>query len=49
MLDAERDLYSAKRDYAQARYDYVLDSLRLKHAVGTLQQSDIQAVNSWFE
>lgn len=49
VLDAERDLYSAKRDYAQARYDYVIDSLRLKHAVGTLQQGDIQAVNSWFD
>ncbi len=49
VLDAERDLYSAKRDYARARYDYVLDSLRLKHAVGSLQASDIQAANNWFE
>jgi len=30
VLDAEQDLYSAKRDLASARYEYVLNSLRLK-------------------
>ena len=30
VLDANRDLYIARRDAAQARYDYLLNSLRLK-------------------
>jgi len=48
VLDAERDLYSAKRDYAQARYDYILGSIRLKQATGTLTDEDIVVMNQWF-
>ena len=36
VLDAQRDLYLAKRDYAQSRYDYLFNRLRLKQAAGTL-------------
>lgn len=45
VLDAQRDLYMAKRDYAKARYDYLLYRLRLKQAVGTLAESDLEEVN----
>ena len=41
VLDAQRDLYLAKRDYAQSRYDYLLYRLRLKQAVGTLAETDL--------
>ena len=41
VLDAERDLYAAKRDSAKARYDYLLSRLRLKQAVGTLSENDL--------
>jgi len=41
VLDAQRDLYLAKRDYAQARYDYLYNRLRLKQAAGTLSEADI--------
>lgn len=41
VLDADRDLYAAKRDLAQARYDYVLNTLRLKQAAGTLSDGDM--------
>lgn len=47
VLDAERDLYLAKQDYAQARYDYILNSLRLQQAAGTLKEEDIAMVNQW--
>lgn len=40
-----RNTFSARRDYAQARYDYLLDTLRLKQAAGGLSVSDLQAVN----
>jgi outer membrane protein len=49
VLDAERDLYLAKQDYAQARYDYILNSMRLKQAVSTLEEEDLVLVNQWFK
>jgi outer membrane protein len=47
VLDAERDLYFTRRDYAQARYDYILNIFRLKNAVGSLEQRDVVMVNDW--
>ena len=44
VLDAERDLYAARRDAAQARYEYVLNRLRLKQAVGALTEQDLMQV-----
>jgi outer membrane protein len=41
VLDAQRDLYLARRDYAQSRYDYLLYRLRLKLAAGTLSETDL--------
>jgi outer membrane protein len=41
VLDAERDLHLARRDFAQARYDYLLNSLRLKQAAGNLTPQDL--------
>lgn len=49
VLDAERDLYSVKRDLAQAKYDYLLNSLRLKALVGVLTQDDLGFVNNWLQ
>jgi outer membrane protein len=47
VLDAERDLFLARVQYAQARYDYIMNTLRLKRAVGSLSEEDIRLVNSW--
>lgn len=49
VLDAERDLHMAKRDFSEAIHDYLLNALRLEHAIGDLSVSDIQRINSWFE
>ena len=46
VLDATRDLYLAKRDYAQSRYDYLFNRLRLKQAAGTLSETDLVQVNA---
>ena len=46
MLDAQRDLYLAKRDYAQARYDYLLSTLKLKQAAGTLSEPDLVEISA---
>ncbi|MFT6914969.1 MAG: outer membrane protein [Motiliproteus sp.] len=45
VLDAERDLSSVRKDYAKARYDYLLNGLRLKALVGALIEDDLQAIN----
>ncbi len=47
VLDAERELYRAKRDLATARYEYVLNVLRLEQASGQLGADDLQRVNGW--
>jgi outer membrane protein len=46
VLDAERDLYSAKRDLARARYEFLLSRLMLKQAVGSLNLEDIIEIDS---
>ena len=47
LLNAQRDLYRAQRDFANIRYDYVLNSLRLKEAAGTINVKDISGINEW--
>lgn len=47
VLDAEQDLYSAKRDLAAARYEYLLNGLRLKAFVGQLSEADLMDLNQW--
>ena len=44
LLNAQRDLYAAQRDYANARYDYVINSLRLKRAAGIITAADLESI-----
>jgi outer membrane protein len=47
VLNARRNLFSARRDYARSRYDYILNSLRLKQAAGIVTVSDLEQINTW--
>ena len=47
VLDAERNYFTALRDHASARFDFVISSLRLKQAAGTLTQEDVLAINEY--
>jgi len=47
VLDAERDLFFAQRDLASARYEYLLNSLRLRAIVGVLSEDDLVNLNQW--
>jgi outer membrane protein len=49
VLDASRDLYLLRRDYAQSRYDYVFNTMRIKQAMGTLGDDDLIIVNHWLQ
>lgn len=41
VLNAERQLYRAVREYNDARYDFIIDSLKLKQAAGSLAFDDL--------
>jgi outer membrane protein len=41
VLNAQNKLFAAQRDYANSRYDFVINSLRLKEVAGTLSPEDI--------
>jgi outer membrane protein len=40
-----RETFSAKRDYTTARYEFLLNTLKLKQATGTLSESDLAALS----
>ncbi len=45
VLDAERNLFFARSEYARARYEYVINTLLLKRAAGLLGVNDINEIN----
>ncbi len=47
-LNAKQQLYTAKRDLAQARYNYLLTLLRMRATVGTLGESDLREMAAYF-
>jgi outer membrane protein len=47
VLDAERNVFEAKRNLAGARYNYIINTLSLKQAAGTLSQEDLRIINGW--
>ncbi len=49
VLDAQRQLYTSVRNYNNARYDYILDNLRLKQAAGTLSPADLQDLSRYLK
>ncbi len=49
VLRALRDTFGARTDYVNARYDYVLNTLNLKSAAGTLGEQDLMAINALLE
>ncbi len=49
MLNAQQQLISTRRDYAQAIYNYAINVLKLKAAAGTLAETDLAYVNQWLD
>lgn len=45
VLNSTRQLYSAKQQLADARYNYILAVLSLKQAAGTLSDEDVKLIN----
>lgn len=49
VLDSQRFLYRALRDYSNARYDYIVNTLKLKQQAGILSPQDIYDLNNWLK
>ena len=47
VLNAQQQLFSARRELAAAKYAYILSLLRLEAAIGELTDDDLMAVNQW--
>jgi len=46
VLNAEQQLFTAQRDLSKARYETLLQGLKLKEAAGTLTDMDVESVNA---
>jgi outer membrane protein len=46
VLNAQRQLYSTRTDLARARYNTIMNGLRLKAAAGSLREADLVPVNN---
>ncbi|HZZ92534.1 MAG TPA: TolC family outer membrane protein [Usitatibacter sp.] len=45
VLNAQQQVYQTRRDLQQARYNFLLNTLRLKSATGTLTDADVEKLN----
>jgi len=48
LLNAQQQLYTSQRDLAQARYNYLINLVRLRAGAGTLDESAVREVAAYF-
>lgn len=46
VLNAQQQLYSTRRDLATARYNAIMNQLRLRAAIGALREEDVVEINT---
>jgi outer membrane protein len=49
VLSAQTNLIQAQQNHANARYDYIVQSVLLKQAAGLLEPCDVQHINAWLK
>ncbi|MBU3068999.1 TolC family outer membrane protein [Aestuariicella sp. G3-2] len=49
VLIAQQNVYSAQRNYDDARYGYIINMLQLKQVAGNLTPEDVQQLNRWLD
>ncbi len=47
VLISLQETYRAQRDYASARYDYLINLLKLRQAAGILEEANLEGINRW--
>jgi outer membrane protein len=45
VLDEQSNLYRARRDLSRSRYDYLINSIKLKRAASRLNRDDLEQIN----
>lgn len=49
VLNAQSDLLRAQSDLSKSKYDYIIESFKLKRYVGLLTNEDVNIINSWLQ
>jgi outer membrane protein len=49
VLNSQFALYRSITNFYQARYDYLMNVLRLKQAAGNLQIQDLEEIDQWLK
>ncbi|MFA6408680.1 MAG: TolC family outer membrane protein [Gammaproteobacteria bacterium] len=49
LLNAESGLYSAQKNFAIDQYQYLIQTLTLKQAAGSLSEQDLKIINNWLD
>ncbi|MCG8313598.1 MAG: TolC family outer membrane protein [Pseudomonadales bacterium] len=49
LLSSQSRVYKARKELTTSRYDYILNTLRLKRAAGILSPKDLEVLNSWLD
>ena len=49
VVNAQRNLFQAQRDYFTTLYDYIVNTLELKEVAGTLAVKDLQELENWLQ
>ena len=47
VIASQRTTSKARRDYSNAKYKYILNTLKLKRAAGILSPDDLNLINTW--
>jgi outer membrane protein len=47
VLISLRETFRTLRDYAGSRYEYLINTLKLRQAAGILEESDMHKINRW--
>jgi outer membrane protein len=49
LIKAQQDEFSAKKDLAIAKYNYIKNRIRFMHAIGSIGEENLHEVNNWLE
>ena len=49
LIKAQQDEFSAKKELAIAKYNYIKNRIRFMHAIGSIGEENLHEVNNWLE
>jgi outer membrane protein len=49
VIKAQQEEFSAKKDFAQAKYNYIKNRIRFLRALGSIAEENLEEVNGWLE